>query len=59
MNDKFWSRINLEYNTSTVNPDPMDVIFYSYDLERYNGLFKFLSLLKRSNNNIPKLYFCT
>ena len=49
---KFWSRLNLEYNIS----NPMDVIFDKYDLERYNGLFRFLLLLKRAHYDMNKCW---
>eukprot|EP01083_Nonionella_stella_P291017 990308_1 len=45
---KFWSRLNLEYRIT----NPMDIIFDSYDLERYNGLFHFLLLLRRAHFNV-------
>jgi len=49
---KFWSRLNLEYKIS----NPMDVLFNDYDLERYNGLFKFLLLLKRTHFHMNKCW---
>merc|ERR1712013_453268 len=49
---KFWSRLNLEYRIE----NPMDAIFKAYDLERYNGLFKFLLLLKRTHYDANKCW---
>merc|ERR1712087_917676 len=36
--------------------NPMDVIFKAYDLERYNGLFKLLLLLKRTHYDANKCW---
>lgn len=48
----FWSRLNLEYKIA----NPMDVVFNAHDLERYNGLFQFLLLLKRTHHQINKCW---
>jgi len=48
----FWSRLNLEYKIE----NPMDVVLDGHDLERYNGLFQFLLMLKRTHHQINKCW---